>query len=108
MSKPETEAKTIAIVAYLTIVGALISMTMNAEPKHDFGRFHTRQAFGLHLSFLGFALFLSVWFNEYAWVGLYVAYFALWLYGFTGALQGKKQLVPLVGSYFQKWFTFIP
>ena len=108
MSKPESEAKTIAIVAYLTIVGALIAMTMNAEPKHDFGRFHTRQAFGLHLSFLGFALFLSVWFNQYAWIGLYVGYFALWLYGFTGALQGKKQSVPLLGSYFQKWFTFIP
>ncbi|SFR46146.1 hypothetical protein SAMN04490243_1776 [Robiginitalea myxolifaciens] len=106
MSTP-SEAKTIAIVAYLTMVGALIAMSMNAEPKHDFGRFHTRQAFGLHLGFLGFALFLSVWFNEYAWIGLYVAYISLWLYGFSGALQGKKREVPLVGAAFQKWFAFI-
>lgn len=108
MTQPPSEARTIAIVAYLTIVGSLIAMSMNAEPRHDFGRFHTRQAFGLHLTFLGFALFLSVWFNEYAWVGLYVGYFALWLYGFLGALQGLKREVPLLGKSFQKWFKFIP
>lgn len=107
MSLPDKEARTIAIVAYLTMVGALISITMNLEPKYDFSRFHTRQAFGLHLGFIGFAIFLSQWFNQYAWVGLYVCYFVLWIYGFTAAVHGKKRLVPLVGSYFQKWFLFI-
>ena len=101
------EGKTTAIIAYLTLVGALIAITMNLEPKNVFARFHTRQAFGLHLFFLGFALFLSQWFNEYAWYGLYVSYLVLWGYGFIGALQDKKQEVPLVGPYFQKWFTFI-
>ena len=99
--------KTTAIVAYFTMVGALIAITMNLEPKHRFARFHTRQAFGLHLTFIGFALFLSVWFNEYAWIGLYVAYLALWFYGFLGALGGKEVSVPVLGDYFQKWFTFI-
>jgi len=90
------------------MVGALIAITMNVEPKNGFARFHVRQAFGLHLCFLGFALFLSVWFNPYAWYGLYICYIALWFYGFLGALKGEKKLVPLVGAYFQKWFTFIP
>lgn len=99
--------KTTAIIAYLTIVGALIAFSMNMEPKNEYARFHTRQAFGLHLFFLGFALFLSQWYNEYAWYGLYISYFVLWGYGFVGAIQGKKQSVPLVGAYFQKWFTFI-
>ena len=102
-----SEARTIAVVAYLTLVGALIAITMNAEPKHAFGRFHCRQAFGLHISFLGFALFLSAWFNPYAWIGLYICYFAIWIYGFTAALQNQERLIPLVGPYFQKWFTFI-
>lgn len=101
------QARTIAVVSYLTLVGALIAITMNAEPKHPFGRFHCRQAFGLHISFLGFALFLSSAFNYYAWIGLYICYFALWVYGFLGALQSQERLVPLVGAYFQKWFTFI-
>ncbi len=107
MATPSSQDRTIAIVAYLTMIGALISITMNLEPRYEFSRFHTRQAFGLHLGFLGFALFLSQWFNPYAWVALYIAYFVLWLYGFVGAIQGRKKLVPLVGSYFQHWFLFI-
>ncbi|SIS57106.1 Uncharacterized membrane protein [Zobellia uliginosa] len=101
------EGKTTALTAYFTIIGSLIAISMNFDAKNDFARFHTRQAFGLHLFFLGFALFLSQWFNEYAWYGLYICYFVLWWYGFLGALNGKKQSVPLVGDFFQKWFTFI-
>ena len=100
--------KTTAIVAYFTIVGALIAITMNMESKNEFARFHIRQAFGLHLFFLGFALFLSQWFNIYAWYGLYICYLVLWGYGFIGAIGGKKQSVPILGDFFQKWFTFIP
>ena len=101
------EGKTTAIIAYLTIIGAFIAITMNVEPKNDFARFHTRQAFGLHITFIGFALFLSVSFNKYAWFGLYIFYMVLWFYGFLGAISNKKQLVPVIGPYFQKWFTFI-
>jgi uncharacterized membrane protein len=101
------EGKTTAIVAYFTMLGALIAISMNWDPKNEFARFHTRQAFGLHLVFLGFAIFLSNWYNEYAWYGLYVFYVVLWFYGFIGALNNKKQEVPILGAYFQKWFTFI-
>ena len=101
------EGKTTAIVAYFTIVGSLIALSMNMEPKNEFARFHTRQAFGLHIMFLGLALFLSYAFNEYAWYGLYILYIVLWGYGFVGALTEKKQSVPILGPLFQKWFTFI-
>lgn len=101
------KGKTTAIVAYFTMVGALIALSMNMEPKNHFARFHTRQAFGLHLYFLAMALFLSQWFNAYAWYGLYISYLILWGYGFIGALENKKRPVPLIGAYFQKWFTFI-
>ncbi|MDA8686197.1 hypothetical protein N9L94_04190 [Robiginitalea sp.] len=100
-------ARTVSVMAYFTLVGALIAIMMNAEPKHPLGRFHCRQAFGLHISFLGFALFLSTSFSIYAWFGLYALYLLMWIYGFLGALQSKERLVPLVGEYFQKWFTFI-
>lgn len=103
----KTPGKTTAIVAYFTLLGSLIALSMNNDPKHEFARFHTRQAFGLHIMFLGLALFLSYAFNEYAWYGLYVLYLVLWGYGFVGALTDKKQSVPVLGPYFQKWFTFI-
>ena len=101
------EGKTTAIIAYFTIIGSLIAITMNMVPKNEFARFHTRQAFGLHLVLMGCALFLSQWFNFYVWVGLYIFYFALWLYGLLGALNNKKQMIPFLGTSFQQWFTFI-
>ena len=101
------EGKKTALTAYLTIVGSLIALSMNSESRNEFARFHIRQAFGLHLFFLGFALFLSQWFNEYAWYGLYISYIVLWGYGFIGALQEKKQSVPLLGDFFQKWLKFM-
>ncbi|MBC2840658.1 hypothetical protein [Robiginitalea sp. SC105] len=117
MQNPPAPAKTIAVIAYLTLVGALIAITMNAEPKYAFGRFHARQAFGLHVAFILSALVVSLVFELFAgmpflifysvWLGLYAGYFVLWIYGFTGALQGRQRLVPLVGSAFQRWFTFI-
>ncbi len=99
--------RTTAVVAYLTMVGALIALSMNMESKNTYARFHIRQAFGLHLFFLAFALFLSQWFNVYAWYGLYISYLVLWGYGFIGAISGKLNNVPVLGPYFQKWFTFI-
>ncbi|CAM4262054.1 hypothetical protein ACU8V7_24085 [Zobellia nedashkovskayae] len=101
------EGKTTALIAYFTIVGSLIAMSMNSDSKNEFARFHIRQAFGLHIFFLGFAIFLSQWFNEYAWYGLYIAYIVLWGYGFIGAIKDEKQSVPLVGNFFQKWLKFI-
>ncbi len=101
------EGKATAITSYITIVGALIAMSMNSEPKNAYARFHTRQAFGLHLVFLGCALFLSVWFSKYAWIALYIFYFVMWLYGFLGAISGKLNPLPVLGPYFQKWLTFI-
>ncbi len=99
--------KTTALVAYMTLIGALIALSMNAEPKHSFARFHTRQAFGLHIMFLAFALLNSQWGNAYGFYGLYICYIVLWFYGFIGAISNKEQSVPVLGPYFQKWFTFI-
>ncbi|EAR15736.1 membrane protein [Robiginitalea biformata] len=117
MARPPKQARTIAVVAYLTLVGALISISMNAEPKYPFGRFHARQAFGLHLAFILSALLISLVFELFnqmsffvfssVWFALYAGYFVLWIYGFVAALQGSQRLVPLVGRAFQRWFTFI-
>lgn len=68
------DGKTAAIIAYFTIVGALIAISMNAEPKNDFARFHTRQAFGLHLLFIAFGILSSNWGNIYSFFGLMLSY----------------------------------
>ncbi|MBS9462049.1 hypothetical protein KIM67_06475 [Flagellimonas sp. 389] len=106
--KEAKKGKTIAIVSYITIVGCLIALTMNMEPKNSFARFHIRQAFGIHLVYHALAIVLTFTKIVEASLGLYIFYLILVLYCFIGAMNLKKQLLPLLGPYFQKWFTFIP
>lgn len=102
------KGKTAAIISYMTIIGSLIAISMNTEPKHEFARFHTRQAFGIHLMFHGLAIFFSTIQWNYAIVFFYLFFFAVWLNALILALRNKKIELPWLGSYFQKWFTFIP
>lgn len=108
MAKDEvTTGKTTALVAYFTIIGSLIAIFMNLEPKNAFARFHIRQAFGIHLLFHAVAIVLTFTGIAFASLGLYLAYLLLWGFGFIQAMNGNKKEIPVVGSYFQKWFTFI-
>ena len=108
MNRKQTiEGKNPAIISYFTIIGAIIAISMHNNTPKDFSRFHIRQAFGIHLLFHAAALFISQWFNEFAFLGLYIMYLLLWGLGFYAALQDRKQSIPLIGAYFQKWFTFI-
>lgn len=99
------EAKNTAIVAYLTIIGAVIAVFMNQENKSSFASFHIRQALGLFISFflLGYLVgYLDSWSASSAF---YLFYFILWIYGFTGALNNQEKEVPVLGKYFQQWFN---
>ncbi|HCQ14220.1 hypothetical protein [Flavobacterium sp.] len=101
----DTQNKDAALVAYLTILGAVIAIFMNNEEKKtEFASFHIRQALGIFLSF-----FLLGYFVGYAdsWTvssAFYLFYFILWIYGFSGALSGQKRLIPVVGAFFQTTF----
>lgn len=96
-----------AVVAYITIFGAIIAIFMNRETENAFARFHIRQAFGLHLSFFAIGYTLSYAGNLMATFAFWGCFFILWLYGFIGAIQQRKHLIPVIGKFFQKWFTFI-
>nr|WP_299344812.1 hypothetical protein [Allomuricauda sp.] len=102
-----TSGRTTAILSYITIVGCVIAITMNMEPKNAFARFHIRQAFGVHLLYHGLAIVLT--YTEIVQVSLvlFIFYTILIAFGIWSAYQNKQQMLPLIGSYFQKWFTFI-
>ena len=107
MTNKKPSGSKAALVSYITIIGAIIAMSMNSQEKNDFARFHIRQAFGTHLLFHACALFISNYFNPLAFTGLWLIYMLMWGFGFWAAIHGKKSLTPIVGSYFQKWFTFV-
>ncbi|WP_340073878.1 hypothetical protein [Leptobacterium sp. I13] len=101
------KGKTTAIVSYITIIGTLIAIFMNLEPKNDFARFHIRQAFGVHISFYAIGFMISMFNSWFISSAFYIIIITLWIYGFSGAVQERKTLIPLLGNSFQKWFSFI-
>lgn len=99
------KSKNTAIIAYFTIIGSVIAIFMNQEEnKSEFASFHIRQALGLFISFFLLGYFVGYANSWTATSAFYLFYFILWIYGFFGALQGQKRLLPLVGSFFQNTF----
>ncbi|WP_350288657.1 hypothetical protein [uncultured Croceitalea sp.] len=107
MENDIAKGKTAAVVTHLTLVGCLIAITMNLEPKNAFARFYIRQTFGLHITFHALVIFLNYTTIAFAWEVLFLLHLGLWLFSIVGVLKNKKNQIPLVGQYFQKWFTFI-
>lgn len=107
MDPEAKEGKTAAIVAYLTIIGTVIAYFINNDSKNSFASFHIRQALGVHLTFYLLGIMVS-WFDS--WLissGFYVFILVLVGYGLIAAIQGEKNVVPILGSKFQEWFSTI-
>lgn len=102
-----SEGKNTAIVSYITIIGAVIAIFMNSEKKDIFAAFHIRQALGIFVSFFLIGYFIGYFDSWMISSAFYIFYFILWIYGFIGALQGEKKLIPLLGEQFQKIFKNI-
>jgi len=98
------EGKTAAVLGYITFVGLIIAYFMNNETKNEFANFHLRQSLGLTLSYILIMVPLSMIDIPMASGSFLVIFIALWLFGIISAFQGKRQLVPIVGSLYQKAF----
>jgi uncharacterized membrane protein len=96
--------KNAAIVAYLTIIGAVIAIFMNNENKSSFASCHIRQALGIFLTFFALGYPIGYFDNWMISSAFYVFFFILWIYGFMGALNGEEKKVPLVGDFYQNLF----
>lgn len=98
------EGKTLALVAYLTIIGTLIAYFMNQEKHNTFTAFHVRQGFGLWLVYfiLGYVIGgFDSWMLTYSF---WIFFSVLFIYGIIGALSGKLNSVPILGDVFQNLF----
>lgn len=107
METVANEGKSAAIVAYLTIVGTIIAYFMNNDSKNPFASFHIRQALGIHITFYVLGVLIS-WFDSW-WITVpfWIFIGILLIYGLLAAIQGERNLVPLLGEKFQKWFSTI-
>ena len=91
-------AKTVAIISYITIIGWVIALVMHNNDKTELGAFHLRQAIGLFLTGLVLS-FIPV----LGWI-VSLGVFILWILAIIGAINGEMKPVPLVGEFYQKTF----
>jgi uncharacterized membrane protein len=100
-----SDAKTIAIIAYLTIIGLAIAFVMNKDKQEDFATYHIKQSLGLVLLSLG--LFVVGMIPILGWIvsflgTLFLLY--LWIMGLIHAINNEKKPVPILGKQFEDWF----
>ena len=101
-----TEDKTVAILAYVTILGFIAAIFMHQSHKTQVGAFHLRQMLGMVVTgivagVVGVVPILG-WI---AWFVIAIGLFVLWLLGLIAALRGDMRPVPLLGDQYQKWFA---
>ena len=108
------DAKTIAWVSYITIIGWVIAYVnhSNALVKSPVATFHLRQSFGLMVIYFGVWIVSMILMFAIPFLGMlfwlvYIALFVLWLIGLINAVNGEIKPLPVVGASFQQWFQFI-
>lgn len=101
------QAKTIAIVSYITIIGTIIAYFMNLDPKYKFASFHLRQAFGINITFYLLGALMGLFDQDFIVGAFYVFFAVLWGYGLIMAVKGEEREIPILGPLFQKWFSTI-
>ena len=113
---PETPAKedtTVALLAYITIIGFIIAIVMHSSKKTAVGAYHLRQCLGLFItglvawipcviiSMIPFVNFIMI----LVWPLLGLTLFAFWIMGLIAAINGQQKPLPVVGEHYQKWFA---
>ncbi len=111
-TKQNAEDNTIAILAYITIIGWIIALVMNNDKKSDLGGFHIRESLGIMLvSFavmiVAFIFAFIPFLGSLITVILWLAIMAMWIMGLINAINKEKKTLPVIGDFFQKTFASI-
>jgi uncharacterized membrane protein len=99
--------KIAAITSYILGIGVFIAMSMNSEDKNTFASFHIRQGLGITLTFISLGLIISNFDSLLISAPMWIFVSVLWSYGIFSAIKGETKPMPLLGAYFQKWFSNI-
>ena len=105
-SKTKTNnSQVVAAISYLAVLGWLIAFLIN-KPSNVLASFHIRQSLGIHLLFMASgATFANPVLGWIAGVLGFVLGFLLWIIGIVSAIKGDDKPVPILGEYFQEWFS---
>ena len=99
------EDKTVAILAYITLIGFIIAIVMHSSKKTALGSFHLRQMLGIIV--LGLASYILIFIPILGWIAIAVlgiCNLIMWIMGLVAAANGEMKPAPIFGPSFQKWF----
>jgi len=102
MTETKDNGKTIAILAYITLIGWIIALIMHNSNKTKLGAFHIRQSLGIMI--LGILLSFITGYIDVSIISMAanISIIVLWVIGLLGAIQGENKLVPVVGEKIQE------
>jgi uncharacterized membrane protein len=103
------EDKTVAIVAYLTLIGFIVAIIIHSNKKTKLGAFHLRQMLGFILTWVAVVVcqFILIFIPILGWLAILVLWcslLVLWVLGLIAAINGQMTPMPVVGPLYQKWF----
>jgi uncharacterized membrane protein len=103
------EDKTVAIVAYLTLIGFFVALIIHMNKKTKLGAYHLRQMLGFVLTGIAivFCEFILIFIPILGWLcilALWIGMFVLWILGLVTAINGQMKPMPVVGPLYQQWF----
>lgn len=106
------EDKTVAIIAYLTLIGFIIAIIMHGNNKTKLGAFHLRQVLCLLIVGIG-SWIVSMILAMVPFVGLIFLFvmpfvglgmLVLVILGIINASNGQEKPLPLIGGLADKFF----
>jgi len=100
-----TEDRTVAILAYITLIGFIIAIVMHSSKKTALGSYHLRQCLGLFITgFVGSLLAVIPVLGWIAFPIVMIGLFVLWIMGLISAVNGQQKPMPVLGEKYQEWF----
>lgn len=95
------EGKTMAIIAYITLIGTLVAYLMNNGKKNAFAKFHIGQALRAWLTGIVVTIAANIlvgmtgmgFLSYLSYTGLVLA-----IIGLVNAMNGEVKKIPLVGD----------
>lgn len=93
-----------AIIAYITIIGMLIAISMNSDNKEYFATCHIKNMLGLTIIWFSSQV-ITFYINPYVGDALFLISLILVIYSATRAYKGLLPNIPVLSPFFMKWFT---
>jgi len=95
------EGKTMAIIAYVTIIGTIIAWFSNRDKNNEFVKFHVGQAVRIFILAIILNIIVTILITITG-IGLlsYIGYipFILWILGIINAMNLKDEPLPIIGT----------